>query len=937
MKQNPLGPVTPNLRCLFANVRSILSVSQNKPKLQSLQIILLEKSFDIIALVETFATKTISDEQIVLDSGYKIFRCDKIAPENKCVVGGGVMLFIHPRLQCSFVSSCPKSEYLCVDIFPYKTSFSPLRFVVWYRAPRKSETDLSTFLRTLSSLNNGKCEIVLMCDANLPSISWTDKIASCPLGRLFLENCASLGLSQFVFEPTRRKNILDLVLSTKASLVSSVKVCEPICFSDHCSISFSVSWSSYRTPQFLQQPFRNLKYANFQKMIAFLEKTDWIFLLSFSQDPTEFYSYILLFNKEATESFVPLCTPKQPNTKSLPPYLIAMRKKRHALYSSRKVCQNSMLRFTKFDKKYAFRVRSYFEKQEKSILCGTSRSALYSFVNKKRGNKTNVIPNLSLEGKLINCDSEKSEIFAEYFASVFCKDNGSLPNCTPAPQCSIENIDVSESEVASAIASLKPKKSTGCDGTSNFLLKNLASALKLPFSLLFEFSLLTCSFPDQLRTSLIVPVYKKKGEKNCVKNYRPISILSATSKLLEKIICNQLVNYFEKNKLLSDCQFGFRQKRSTTGQMLQCTKIWTEILCKKQSADVIYLDFAKAFDVVSHSKLIVKLASFGIAGNLLNWFADYLSGRSLQVKIGNSCSKSHNMPSSICQGACLSGVLFAVYINDLLVELSQLPNIHVWAYADDLKICCQNPTTIQSALSIVENWCKNWQMSLSVEKCVVFPIGAGLKTDYSLCGMTIPHCPIDSIQKDLGFYLSPDMSFSNHVQKICNKSRSTIFLLFRCFSIRNYIPILEAYKVFVRPLLEYGTVVYNVISKKDSLAIERVQKLFTRLLLKKCFLRKRSYPDRLSFLNLEPLFHRRHTFDMTFAYKVYHGLHFCPNIITPKPPSERILSHNHRLLSNRNARGKMKMLLSERIVPTWNQLPDSVIECSLKKFTSAIT
>lgn len=224
------------------------------------------------------------------------------------------------------------------------------------------------------------------------------------------------------------------------------------------------------------------------------------------------------------------------------------------------------------------------------------------------------------------------------------------------------------------------------------------------------------------------------------------------------------------------------------------------------------------------------------------------------------------------------------------------------------------------------DWCGVWGLKLSVPKCCVLPLGAGLSTAYTLCGQALPPAT-DNLQKDLGFLISPSLSFTQHVDSICTKARQMMALVSRAFLSPDLSVLVSAYRIYVRPSLEYGIPVFNSLSSADSYKIERVQKWASKLILRRCHMRQREYSDRLRLLKLKSLHHRRIVMDLAFTHKVYRGQHFCPGLLLRKPET-RPLSHNHRLMHNSELRGKQSLVWPERTVQHWNSLPDHCIEGS---------
>ena len=240
---------------------------------------------------------------------------------------------------------------------------------------------------------------------------------------------------------------------------------------------------------------------------------------------------------------------------------------------------------------------------------------------------------------------------------------------------------VTNMDVEKIIKSIKRSKATGIDDLPPGLIKDAADVLSVPLSHVINLSLDTGQFPQEWKAAKIIPLHKS-GSTKSFDNYRPISVLPIVSKVIEKIVHKQLMNFLDKNKLLSTRQFGFRAKMSTE---LAATLLLDDIrrnVDKGQLVGAVFVDLSKAFDTISHSKLLTKLPSYGIDGKELAWFEDYLFNRSARVSYNDVLSEAQQLKSGVPQGSILGPLLFVLFFNDI----TDVIETNIVKYADDTVI-----------------------------------------------------------------------------------------------------------------------------------------------------------------------------------------------------------------------------------------------------------
>ena len=340
-------------------------------------------------------------------------------------------------------------------------------------------------------------------------------------------------------------------------------------------------------------------------------------------------------------------------------------------------------------------------------------------------------------------------------------------------------------------------------------------------------------------------------------------------------------------------------------------------------ADVVYLDFRKAFDSVPHSKLLSKLRSYGITGTLWRWFDAYLNNRTQYVRINNTLSHSVNVTSGILQGSILGPLLFVLYINDLSNCLSStLPFI----YADDTK-CIKAISTIddsrlmQSDLDSISQWSSDTELFFNESKFAYIcfwskPPFIDLP-EYNINSKTISK--VVKI-KDLGIILSSNLNWDYHYKKITGRAYKFLGLLRRTFTTDSILAKKRLYISIVRSQLLYCSQVWHPYYIKDILLFERIQRRATKYILNDY---KSSYKSRLLHLNLLPLMYIFELNDLNFFIKSYKSAssHFNINDYINFRTSITRSSTSHKMIHQCSSSTLSHHFYFCRLPRLWNSLP----------------
>ena len=271
--------------------------------------------------------------------------------------------------------------------------------------------------------------------------------------------------------------------------------------------------------------------------------------------------------------------------------------------------------------------------------------------------KSPPLPNeFHYKGKIGKTESECANMFNSFFVSFFNqKDTNFQPNY---PRKNLNWFRINQRRVETLLEDLKIGKSSGPDKIGNILLRNAAKGLSKSLTLIFQTIINKGTCPSQWKFGQICPVFKDSDKKDST-CYRPISLLSCISKVLERITFDEI--YLLVQEKMHTKQFGFRKKRSAFLQLL----LFLDRIYKHkddnevENLSVLYLDFSKAFDTVPHSRLLDKVQNFGIGGKLLKLVHSYLSDPKQVVKFRNTLSTPLAVTSGVPQGSILGPLLFS--------------------------------------------------------------------------------------------------------------------------------------------------------------------------------------------------------------------------------------------------------------------------------------
>ena len=858
------------------------------PLIESFQA---EYKVDMFGVCESALNSGIPNDSIVVDG----FSPDPIrADKADDTRNGGVVLYYREDLP---IKSRPDLATLPETIVAeIKLNRKKIFLILSYRHPNIPMADFKNYVSSLEEIlervnKENPSAIILSGDFNARSPLFWEGDSDSREGALFSQFLISNHMDELIKEPTHirddgSQSCIDLICTNQPFLFVDSGVLPSL--DPHSKHNITHGRLNFHTPS--PPPYKrriwDYNKAKIEEIRKNLIETNWNSLfhrLSANEMALVFTDTVLdIFSRNIPNKIV-TCHDK--DAPWITPQVKAAIKRNSRIYSKwnkrgRKPEERTQVVETQnqTNKLIKQAKNSYYEKLGNLLSDPSSGEKHFWNAFKKLANKkkTTNIPPIIENDVYITDFLQKASIFNDYFAKqCTIHDNGStLPPLTYRTNSVLSNIVIKQDEIISIILKQNLHKAHGCDNVSMAMLKLCPKEIAIPLTFIFQKCIDTGKFPDSWKLANVQPIHKK-NDRQLKSNYRPISLLPLCGKIFEKIIFDQVYAFLDKNNLISTKQSGFRPGDSCIYQLISITSDIYKNFENFDETRAVFLDISKAFDKVWHDGLLHKLKSNGISGNLLLFFESYLFNRHQRVTLNGTESPWKSISAGVPQGSVLGPLLFLIYINDLTENIKSQMRL----FADDSFIFSQ-VTDVQVTheqlvedLETVSNWGYQWKMVFNPDITkqaveVIFSVKKKKPYHPNLTFNGIPVAREDST-KHLGAHLDSRLNFSKHISEAVRKAMKGLSLL---KYLSKYVPrrVLDlSYKLYVRPHLDYGDVIYHNQRHDLMMLVEQVQ-YKAALIVTGCWQgtsREKLYDE----LGWESLSDRRWGRRMSLYYKIVNG------------------------------------------------------------------
>ena len=916
----------------------MLNINSLLAHIDDIRVFRSYSKIDVLAINETKLDSSVHDNEILLP-GFEIARKDRIVNGRN---GGGVCIYLRNNLNFNIRSDLLDDQLECITVEITKPRSKPFLVSTWYRPPSSPSNLYHEFEKLIDKIDAEDLELYLLGDLNsdfLPAN--VNNFNAQALANIF----DIYGLNQLITEPTRitptSRTLIDLCITNCPDKIVDSGVIH-VGISDH-SLVYMTRKTHYERPG-VHRVIETRLYNNFDKegFLQDLALKPWG-TIDLHTNPDEMWLTWRTMFMESVDKFAPLKRKRSKHKKS--PWItddllrqihkrnyhkkLAVNTNDTAYWQQYKNVRNQTNNDIKTAKK-----RYFIDNLE---LNKSNPRKTWSLINElsSRKYKSRNISEIKTNDQTINSAHELAEVFNQYFTNIGPSLAREIPPSTVKPEHYLKPTDKtfslkapSASAVCRLLSELNGKKATGLDGIPCKLLKLAADIVGPSLANIFRCSIDTCIFPREWKLAKVIPIFKK-GQKNDLNNYRPISLLPAVSKIFERLIHNQFYEYLNANQLLTNCQSGFRSLHSTLTALLEATNNWSINIDKGLLNGIIFIDLKKAFDTIDHEIVLQKLKNYGVEQKSLTWFRSYLDSRNQKCSVNGSMSTANNICCGVPQGSIIGPLLFLIYINDLP---NCLGSASAKMFADDTSISTSAGSLadlepmINFELSNLICWLRANKLSLNIAKTEFMVIGSRQKLLVEGDRDIVANFENNSIKrvshtKSLGLIIDDRLSWTEHINVLCKKVASAIGALKRLRPFVTQAVAIQIYKALILPHFDYCSAVWDELSGYLSDKIQKLQNRAARAIMRANY--DTSSSVLLHELRWDTLSVRRKKQKATLMFKCRHELapQYLRDLFTSHDKQYNLRDCDNKLSLPKPRTNYLKRSFCYSGAKLWNELP----------------
>lgn len=848
------------IKILLINCQSIVN------KVVKFSVMVDMHNPDVIIGVESWLREDVGDREVFPD-GYTVYRRDR---EDK--KGGGVFILVRSEYKSKLDFKETEMEMLGITIGI--EGMEDTHLIGIYRSEKGNEVLEGLVHRVEERLGCGSCMIV-GGDLNLPEVNWNgdgtkQNRAQKQVNKLVWEG----NLWQTGREATRGGNLLDVFLVRPKEIWKETEVVEGIC--DHKAVVMVVKLQPKISARKVGKGKRQYEKAEVVLFRDYLRQNfhNWV---SMGGDVEVLWEGFKNLMRQGEELFVPI---RKQRGGTDPPYY------NRNIRSLKRKCREESIKIKKGGgsrerrKLIGIELTKAKKEAREAFLGSLVQSgrgfkegwrSMYGYIKSQRGGMSS-IPQLKGDGgRSIEEDWEKAEAFSriyedttKYDAVEIVEDEDKEQNHNP------KAFLFRGKEIYNGIKMIRKRKASGVDGITGELLKlggwEIISYLKV----LFNVSINNVSLPRDWREAIVIPIHKG-GSRDCIGNYRPVSLTSVVGKLLEKIVGKYITGVCGDVGWLKEYQHGFREGYSCETQLIGYTQDLADVLDKGGRVDSVTLDLTKAFDRVLHEKLLCKINEMGLDRRVVHWVHAFLKGRGQRVRVGEALSERVDVSRGVPQGSILGPLLFTLYINDL----PEVCDTKIRLFADDIIMYREirgaaDIRGLQTDIDRLMIWMSENGMRINGAKSHVVRFGGGKFLDedkYEIGGECIVN---KNYCKYLGVNIDCKLHWGNHIGDVVKKAYRSLYIVMRILKGCKKEIKERGYMQLVRPILEYCGSVWDPSQGYLIRELEGVQRKAARLVCGD-FRWESSVTEMVKSLGWEDLKERRGNSTCIGMFKAYVG------------------------------------------------------------------